>query len=372
MVTAAQSRLLALDRARLARGLGGIGATILVVWMAAVSLAPLRYDAVSVATPMSFVEISPVRRRVLAYLAAGESLARVAAPTDSVAAPEFGALGATWPGRILDPCGLISREALPFLPIPRDQQARIGAGAISVDFVQATNPDWIVALPIFTSASLRTSDWFHQHYRVEGAMALPFVIWESRELVIYRKRDQPLPLSPSYALVDDVGELELVEIADVDEPRLLAVPDQPLVVARKVGDLELAPLAAHHVDQVLIERIAQVMRHRRRRKAEEVAGADFDLLAVDVGHAAPDQDVEELLLEVVAVVRERFLAGRDATDVDAHPLHAGELAERLEMDLGARIQRMLERAFRHRLDLGGSQQHPRVCRHRGPSLLLAV
>ena len=111
---------------------------------------PLR--ATTAATPISYVDISPARRRVLAYLAAGESLARVAAPTDSVAAPEFGALGATYPGRILDPCGLISREALPFLPIPREQQARVGAGAISVDFVQATSPDWIVALPIFTSA----------------------------------------------------------------------------------------------------------------------------------------------------------------------------------------------------------------------------
>jgi hypothetical protein len=165
--------------------------------MVAISLAPLRHDSVSVATPMSFVEISPVRRRVLAYLAAGESIARVAAPSDSLAAPEFGALGATYRGRILDSCGLVSPEALPFLPIPRDQQARIGAGAISIEFVQATNPDWIVALPIYTAASLGPSSWFHQHYRVEGTMPLPFVIWESRELVIYKKREQPLPPSPS-------------------------------------------------------------------------------------------------------------------------------------------------------------------------------
>ena len=45
-----------------------------------------------------------------------------------------------------------------------------------------------MALPIFTSASLRTSEWFHAHYRVEGTMRLPFVIWDSRDLVIYRKR----------------------------------------------------------------------------------------------------------------------------------------------------------------------------------------
>jgi hypothetical protein len=189
LVTAAQDRLLAIDRRRAAGAVVVAGAVLLALWLGAMSVAPMRYDAATARTAISWVEISPVRRRVLAYLAAGESLARTASPTDSVAAPEFGALGATWPGRILDPCGLISREALPFLPIPREQQARIGAGAISVDFVQATSPDWIVALPIFTSASLRTSEWFHAHYRVEGTMALPFVIWDSRDLVIYRKRE---------------------------------------------------------------------------------------------------------------------------------------------------------------------------------------
>ena len=79
------------------------------------------------------------------------------------------------------------------LPIPRDQQAYIGAGAISVEFVQATHPDWIVSLPLFTSASLNTSAWFERHYRLEGAMPLPCVIWRSRELLIYRKRDPPPP-----------------------------------------------------------------------------------------------------------------------------------------------------------------------------------
>jgi hypothetical protein len=188
LVTAVSARLLALGRRRAARAVVAASAVLLALWLAAMSVAPMRYDGAIAHTAMSWVEISPVRRRVLAYLAAGESIARIASPTDSVAAPEFGALGATWRGRILDPCGLVSPEALPFLPIPREQQARIGAGAISVDFVQATMPDWIVALPIFTSASLRTSEWFHANYRVVGTMALPFVIWDSRDLVIYRRR----------------------------------------------------------------------------------------------------------------------------------------------------------------------------------------
>jgi hypothetical protein len=138
---------------------------------------------------MTFVEQNPTRRRVLAYLAAGAALSRAASPGDTVAAPEFGALGATWRGRILDPCGLISREAMPFLPIPHDEQRRVGAGAISVPFVEATEPDWIVALPSFTSPRFATSSWFNERYRLEGTMELPFVIWESREIVIYKRRE---------------------------------------------------------------------------------------------------------------------------------------------------------------------------------------
>ena len=35
----------------------------------------------------------------------------------TVAAPEIGALGYYWKGRVLDACGLVSPEALPFLPV---------------------------------------------------------------------------------------------------------------------------------------------------------------------------------------------------------------------------------------------------------------
>jgi hypothetical protein len=188
LVNAARERLLVSGRQRAANAVVAGAAVVLAGWVATVSLAPLRFETDRASTPMGYVKISPVRRRVLAYLAAGESIARVAKPSDSVAAPEFGALGATWRGRILDPCGLVSPQALPFLPIPREQQMAVGAGAISIDFVQATNPDWIVTLPIYSGASLQPSEWFHRHYRVEGVMDLPFEVWRSRQLVIYRRR----------------------------------------------------------------------------------------------------------------------------------------------------------------------------------------
>jgi hypothetical protein len=166
----------------------GGAAALFALWMVALATTPLRYAAIDVRMPMAFVKRTPTRQRTLAYLAAGESLARVAAPGDSVAAPEFGALGHVWRGRILDPLGLVSPEALPFLPIPPEEQAHLAAGAITIEFVQATRPDWIVAIPTYTSASLDPSAWFHQSYRVEGVMKLPFTIWGSDQLRIYRKR----------------------------------------------------------------------------------------------------------------------------------------------------------------------------------------
>ena len=188
LVSATQTSLIDRGRRRHARALGVVGAVLLAIWLGTMSLSPLRYGAISTRNPMEFVEQTPTRRRVLAYLAAGEALTRAAAPGDTVAAPELGALGATYRGRILDPCGLISREAMPFLPIPPDEQPRIGAGAISVAFVEATLPDWIVALPSFISPRFATSQWFRDNYRLEGTMPLPFVIWESREILIYRRR----------------------------------------------------------------------------------------------------------------------------------------------------------------------------------------
>ncbi len=57
---------------------------------------------------------------------------------DRVAAAEIGALGYYWRGGVLDACGLVSPEALPFLPIRPDAAGYSTDGALDPEFVRAT------------------------------------------------------------------------------------------------------------------------------------------------------------------------------------------------------------------------------------------
>src|SRR5438477_10330617 len=65
-----------------------------------------------------------------------------------------------------------------------------------------------------------------------------------------------------------------VERVELD---LVPGPDEPLSDGGKIGDLELPLLAAGQVDEVLAAVVAQMVEHRRRAEADEVAGADLVL-----------------------------------------------------------------------------------------------
>ena len=96
------------------------------------------------------------------------------------------------------------------------------------------------------------------------------------------------------------------------------VPEHAPAEIGEIGDVQLAALATHQVDQLALERIAQGVRHAGRRKRHEVAGCDFELVAVDAREAAPFKDVDPLLFLPVRVIGKRFLARRDAREV--HPV----------------------------------------------------
>jgi len=86
-------------------------------------------------------------------------------PGETVAAPEIGMLGYHLDRRITDSCGLVSPEALPYLPVPLEQRGS-QQGVISVDFVRATSPDLVVTLVTFARPSLLRSDWFGAEYEL--------------------------------------------------------------------------------------------------------------------------------------------------------------------------------------------------------------
>jgi len=137
--------------------------------------------------PASQVACDPTRLRILAYREAARRIAREALPGETVSGPEIGALGYFYPGKVIDACGLVSPEALPFLPVPPDQRASPIDGAISTDFVRALEPDWVVFIPFFAKASLLRSSWFLGHYRPAFSVPLPAPCWGSRTVEAYRR-----------------------------------------------------------------------------------------------------------------------------------------------------------------------------------------
>jgi hypothetical protein len=100
--------------------------------------------------------------------------------------------------------------------------------------------------------------------------------------------------------------------------RLVRFPDQHHALVRVSAHIDLADLAAAQADEVFAERVAQMMRDRRRAEAHEVAGPDLDLFAADAREAAAGEDVDPLLLGRVRVQHERLAAGRHA-----HPIQRG-------------------------------------------------
>src|SRR5262249_25128207 len=115
---------------------------------------------------------------------------------------------------------------------------------------------------------------------------------------------------PSVSLVE-IPEREL-RVAELVKRRPLVFHHQQealaqLRVLENVGADGV--VAARQVDQVRRARILQEMRHLGCGKAEEVAGADLEFLAVDERQAAAFDDVDPFLVVAVGVVGEGLLPG---------------------------------------------------------------
>ena len=135
------------------------------------------------------LESSPDRARTVVYRSAAEWLNRVAPPGDTLVAPEIGSLGYYYRGYVFDACGLVSPEALPFLPVPASQ--RSGPGAISLELVKHLQCDIVVTMQRFASRNLYPSDWYHQTYELVRQFELPVQFWGAGgdTIDVFFKRD---------------------------------------------------------------------------------------------------------------------------------------------------------------------------------------
>jgi hypothetical protein len=138
------------------------------------------------------VEASPVRLRIEGYARAAFWMNEHFSKNETVAAPEIGALGFYWKGRVLDACGLVSPEALPFLPVPADERDSPLDGPISRELVEALRPEVVVTLNVFAKRSLLASPRFDAEYELVHREPLPHAIWASPDVLIYHRREPAL------------------------------------------------------------------------------------------------------------------------------------------------------------------------------------
>ena len=89
---------------------------------------------------------------------------------------------------MIDACGLVSPEAVRFLPVPEHERMGPAAGAISVDLVRGTYPDWVVSMPIFAQRSILQSEWFDKYYELEATVPLPKMCFDSETVLVFKRR----------------------------------------------------------------------------------------------------------------------------------------------------------------------------------------
>jgi hypothetical protein len=150
----------------------------LLVLAAVPVLLPLR-SRLAAGRPLTDLGIESLadRSRTADYRTVAEWLNQVVPAADTVLSPEVGSLGYYYRGPVIDACGLVSSEALPFLPVPSGE--RNGPGAVSLELVKHLRPDVVVAMKKLSCRSLYPSEWFHQSYALvrQFPLKLPLRLW---------------------------------------------------------------------------------------------------------------------------------------------------------------------------------------------------
>jgi hypothetical protein len=130
------------------------------------------------------------RQRIVGYEHAAEWLNQTVPDDVTLVSPEIGALGYYYKGSVIDACGLVSPEALPFLPVPADERYAATSGALSRELVKAVVPDIVVTLRCFAALSLYRDDWFRSDYVLVQQFPLPHEVWGSGTVDVFFRRDR--------------------------------------------------------------------------------------------------------------------------------------------------------------------------------------
>jgi hypothetical protein len=101
-------------------------------------------------------------------------------------APEIGALGYYMKGNLIDACGLVSPEAIRYLPAPAHERLGGEYGSIPLAFVRDVQPDFIVTMPAFASKNVLDAPWAKSTYHIIQDFRLPLPAYGSDRVIILR------------------------------------------------------------------------------------------------------------------------------------------------------------------------------------------
>ena len=76
------------------------------------------------------------------------------------------------------------------MPLPMRERTSPVAGTISTSFVEATEPDYVVTLPVFSRRSIEANSWFLTNYELLARLPLPVELWDSKDVLVYRRSAQ--------------------------------------------------------------------------------------------------------------------------------------------------------------------------------------
>ncbi|MHB1293931.1 MAG: hypothetical protein ACYC4R_02940 [Anaerolineae bacterium] len=138
---------------------------------------------------VSLPNLTAYRVRVLAYQRCAQNLQAAVGSGSSVMASEIGALGYYYAGYVHDAAGLVSPEAVQFLPIPLEERFSPLTGAIRLAYVQAALPDYVVAMPAYIEKTLKPSGWFSAHYALQDTVSLPLSMNEGGWIEVWARQE---------------------------------------------------------------------------------------------------------------------------------------------------------------------------------------
>jgi len=132
--------------------------------------------------------VSPPMLRMTFYEVAADVVGPAIPAGTTVLMPEIGELGFRLRHvRVLDAAGLVSPEAVPFLPVPASERVGSGVGAIPSGLVRSAEPELVMTLELFARRSVYDDPWFDERYVTVWRWADPGLVWGP--LRIHARRD---------------------------------------------------------------------------------------------------------------------------------------------------------------------------------------